>query len=61
MMKFIRDDGGRAAAGYKGEAGDCVTRAVAIASGRPYREVYAALASIEGSRRQTANTRAVMH
>ena len=37
------DDGGRAAAGFKGEAGDCVTRAIAIATGRPYREVYDAL------------------
>lgn len=34
------DDGGRAAAGFRGKAGDCVTRAVAIATGRPYREVY---------------------
>ena len=36
-------DGGRAAAGFKGEAGDCVTRAIAIATGEPYREVYEAL------------------
>lgn len=35
------NDGGRAEAGFKGDApGDCVTRAVAIATGRPYREVY---------------------
>ena len=40
---FIFDDGGRAAAGFKGAAGDCVCRAVAIATGRSYREVYAAL------------------
>lgn len=42
-MPWIFDDGGRAAAGYRGEASDCVTRAVAIATGRSYREVYAAL------------------
>jgi hypothetical protein len=36
-------DGGRATAGFKGEAGDCVTRAIAIVSGKPYREVYDAL------------------
>jgi hypothetical protein len=42
-IRFVRDDGGRAAAGFKGETGDCVTRAIAIASGRPYREVYDAL------------------
>jgi hypothetical protein len=37
------DDGGRAAAGYKGFAGDCVTRAIAIATGLPYQAVYDAL------------------
>jgi hypothetical protein len=42
-MKFIHDDGGRAAAGYKGETGDCVTRAIAIATGKPYQEVYDAM------------------
>lgn len=39
-MRFKYDDGGRAAAGFKGEAGDCVTRAIAIATGVSYREVY---------------------
>lgn len=37
---FVEDDGGRAAAGFKGSAGDCVTRAIAIATGKPYKEVY---------------------
>jgi hypothetical protein len=39
-MKYVYDDGGRAAAGYKGKAGDCVCRAIAIATERPYRELY---------------------
>lgn len=39
-MTWVYDDGGRAAAGFKGSTGDCVTRAIAIATGRPYREVY---------------------
>jgi len=39
-MEFVKNDGGRAAAGYKGDAGDCVTRAIAIATGKPYKEVY---------------------
>jgi hypothetical protein len=39
----VYDDGGRAAAGFKGEARDCVARAIAIATGKPYREVYDAL------------------
>lgn len=39
--RYNYDDGGRAAAGFKGDApGDCVTRAIAIATGREYREVY---------------------
>lgn len=38
-----QNDGGREAAGYKGQAGDCVTRAIAIATGKPYQEVYDAL------------------
>jgi hypothetical protein len=44
-MLWVFDDGGRAAAGYRGEApGDCVPRAIAIAAQRPYREVYNSLA-----------------
>ena len=39
-MKWVYDDGGRTAAGYKGKAGDCVCRAIAIATERPYQEVY---------------------
>ena len=39
-MEFIFHDGGRAAAGYKGKTGDCVTRSIAIATERTYQEVY---------------------
>jgi hypothetical protein len=42
-MDFVFHDGGRAAAGYKGRTGDCVTRSIAIATGKPYQEVYDAL------------------
>lgn len=42
-MLFLRDDGGRTAAGFRGDAGDCVTRAIAIATDTPYREIYDAL------------------
>ena len=34
------DDGGRAAAGFKGKAGDCVVRSISIATGIKYAEVY---------------------
>lgn len=42
-MEFIWDDGGRAASGFVGITGDCVTRAIAIATGTAYRAVYAEL------------------
>lgn len=37
---FLFDDGGRAAAGFKGSTGDCVARSIAIATGLPYQQVY---------------------
>ncbi len=37
------NDGGRSAAGFKGSTGDCVTRAIAIVTGKSYMEVYTAL------------------
>ena len=39
-MQFVYDDGGRAAAGFKGSTGDCACRAIAIATEMPYKEVY---------------------
>ena len=39
-MRWKYNDGGRSKAGYKGTAGDCVTRATAIATGKPYQEIY---------------------
>jgi hypothetical protein len=50
---FIYDDGGRAAAGYKGEAGDCVCRAIAIALEKPYQEIYEELIAYRIGLRQT--------
>lgn len=37
---FVRNDGGREAAGFKGRAGDCVVRSIAIAAQLPYIQVY---------------------
>jgi hypothetical protein len=42
-VNFVFYDGGRSEAGYKGKTGDCVTRSIAIATGRPYQDVYDAL------------------
>ncbi len=39
-MEFVFNDGGRAEAGFKGMTGDCVCRAIAIATEKPYREIY---------------------
>ncbi len=39
-MEHEYHDGGRENAGYKGEAGDCVTRSISIATGQSYKKVY---------------------
>jgi|TARA_B110000881_G_scaffold201092_1_gene199886 hypothetical protein len=39
-LRFKVDDGGRAAAGFKGKTGDCVVRSIAIATGMSYQKVY---------------------
>jgi hypothetical protein len=39
-LRHVLHDGGRAAAGFRGHAGDCVTRAIAIGTGLPYSQVY---------------------
>jgi len=46
-MKHIYNDGGRKDAGYLGRTGDCVCRAIAIATGKSYQEVYAGLISLK--------------
>ena len=53
MAGFMYNDGGRAEAGFKGAAGDCVTRAIAIATGKSYREVYDNLNALAQSERIT--------
>lgn len=42
-MAWLYDDGGREAAGFKGQAQDCVIRSIAIAANLPYKEVCFAL------------------
>lgn len=66
-VKFVYDNGGRLDAGFKGLTGDCFVRAVAIASGKEYREVYDRTnywASFERrvkSRRGVSNARTGVH
>ena len=52
-MRWVYDDGGRKAAGYRGETGDCVVRAVAIATDQPYQVVYDALSRGTQSERRS--------
>ena len=40
---FKFNDGGRGESGYKGKTRDCVVRAIAIVTGKPYQEVYDAI------------------
>ena len=44
---YVYDDGGRSQY-FTGKAGDCVVRAVSIATGRDYKEVYKAAAKVIG-------------
>lgn len=66
-MEWKYDDGGRADAGYRGETGDCVTRAIAIATGLSYQAVYDELNDIaKGERprkreRRSSNARTGVH
>ena len=47
------NDGGRANAGRKGYTGDCVARAIAIAAGLPYQEVYDRMAEGNATQRRS--------
>jgi hypothetical protein len=51
-MKWVYNDGGRAAAGFKGKARDCACRSIAIVTERPYQEVYDALNLLGASERR---------
>jgi hypothetical protein len=51
MIPYIYNDGGRAAAGYKGHTGDCVCRAIAIAAELPYQQVYDTLNELAKERK----------
>lgn len=48
---FTYNDGGRAAAGFRGETSDCVCRAIAIVTGHPYAEVYDLINTLAGLER----------
>lgn len=56
-MDFVFDDGGREAAGFKGKTGDCVCRAIAIATEMPYKEVYDLINEMAKSERASKRKR----
>ena len=56
-LKLEFNDGGRAAAGYKGQAGDCVVRSIAIVTGLPYQKVYDQLFKANEEFRNTSKTK----
>lgn len=53
-MKFNYNDGGRSKY-FKGKANDCVCRAVAIASGKDYKEIYDRINELAKKERITKN------
>lgn len=57
MTTFQYNDGGRQEAGYKGSASDCVCRAICIATGKPYQEVYDFLAEQTAGQRKSKNNK----
>lgn len=60
-MKFVYSDGGREEAGFKGRTGDCGVRAVAIASQRPYKEVYKELTEVCSREKPSKQRRGTSH
>ena len=52
-----RNDGGREQAGFKGGAGDCVVRSIAIAAKLPYMQVYEDLRNANQSYAELRNDR----
>lgn len=58
-LDWCPNDGGRAGSGFKGTTRDCVCRAISIASGKPYTEVYAALNEVAQDERRGTRKRGV--
>jgi hypothetical protein len=62
-LPFVVNDGGRHAARFvpSGDVGDCVARSIAVASGRPYLEVWEALALGNAHQRRSKRTHPAHH
>lgn len=53
IIPFEHNDGGRKQSGRKGDTGDCVCRAIAIATGLPYDCIYRELARRQAAQRRS--------
>lgn len=56
-LKFQFNDGGRSRAGFKGQAGDCVVRSIAIVTNLPYQKIYYDLFKANEEFRNTSRTK----
>ena len=56
---FVKNDGGRDSAGYRGETSDCVVRAIAIATGLPYQQVYDGINALAKTERRGSRKRRI--
>jgi hypothetical protein len=57
IIDWTYDDGGRAAAGYRGITGDCAVRALAIVTDLPYDDIYARVNAAAKSERSSKRRR----
>ncbi len=58
---WVKNDGGRAAAGFKGSAGDCGARAIAIALEMDYKDAYQMLAQANKDAGKSKSARNGIH
>ena len=61
VASWTYDDGGRREAGFSSSTGDCVCRAIAIATGLAYKTVYDDLAEMSASERRTKRRKRQSH
>lgn len=60
-IEFVYTDGGREKAGFKGTTGDCVIRAIAVATEKDYKEVYNDIYEATRKYAETRNNKLARH
>jgi len=61
MLAWKYNDGGREAAGYKGDTDDCVCRSIAIATGLSYQSIYDGLIQSAANERRGKRKSGISH